>query len=138
METSPSRVSSGTVPISRRYMRTGSLVFSSRLSAGSCLAPGLVLARRSVGPTQLFLGLGIDQLDALGLEQGEDLFDLLRRGADIVRQHLIDLIYGEVPAVLAQGDQLPDFLVLLIHTLVGRFSLFLVTHGTLSFARESL
>ena len=29
MVTSPSRVSSGTVPISRRYMRTGSLVFSS-------------------------------------------------------------------------------------------------------------
>ena len=29
MATSPSRVSSGTVPISRRYMRTGSLVFSS-------------------------------------------------------------------------------------------------------------
>ncbi len=29
ISTSPSRVSSGTVPISRRYMRTGSLVFSS-------------------------------------------------------------------------------------------------------------
>ncbi len=29
MVTSPSRVSSGTVPISRRYMRTGSFVFSS-------------------------------------------------------------------------------------------------------------
>ena len=28
MRTSPSRVSNGTVPISRRYMRTGSLVFS--------------------------------------------------------------------------------------------------------------
>lgn len=29
ISTSPSRVSSGTVPISRRYMRTGSLVLSS-------------------------------------------------------------------------------------------------------------
>ena len=28
ISTSPSRVSSGTVPISRRYMRTGSLIFS--------------------------------------------------------------------------------------------------------------
>ena len=38
--TSPSRVSSGTVPISRRYMRTGSLVLSS--------APGV---RSSSGPS---------------------------------------------------------------------------------------
>ena len=43
ISTSPSRVSSGTVPISRRYMRTGSLVLSSapgvRSSSGSSPVP---------------------------------------------------------------------------------------------------
>ena len=43
MATSPSRVRSGTVPISRRYMRTGSLVLSSapgvRSSSGSSPEP---------------------------------------------------------------------------------------------------
>ena len=39
ISTSPSRVSSGTVPISRRYMRTGSLVLSS--------APGVRSSSRS-------------------------------------------------------------------------------------------
>ena len=51
ISTSPSRVSSGTVPISRRYMRTGSLVLSSApgvRSSSSSSAPSEV---RSIGLT---------------------------------------------------------------------------------------
>ena len=39
ISTSPSRVSSGTVPISRRYMRTGSLVLSRVPGVRSSSAP---------------------------------------------------------------------------------------------------
>ena len=39
ISTSPSRVSSGTVPISRRYMRTGSFVLSSAPGVRSSSAP---------------------------------------------------------------------------------------------------
>ena len=42
--TSPSRVSSGTVPISRRYMRTGSLVLSSAPGVRSSSMPSSVAA----------------------------------------------------------------------------------------------
>ncbi len=42
--TSPSRVSSGTVPISRRYMRTGSLVLSRAPGVRSSSIPSSVVA----------------------------------------------------------------------------------------------
>ena len=47
MATSPSRVRSGTVPISRRYMRTGSFVLSIVLGARSSSTSSLPSARRS-------------------------------------------------------------------------------------------
>ena len=60
ISTSPSRVSSGTVPISRRYMRTGSLVFSrapgvrsSSTSSPSSLSSNFLssAAEGSLGPS---------------------------------------------------------------------------------------
>ena len=47
ISTSPSRVSSGTVPISRRYMRTGSLVLSSAPGVRSSSSSSLPSAVRS-------------------------------------------------------------------------------------------
>ena len=47
ISTSPSRVSSGTVPISRRYMRTGSFVLSSAPGVRSSSSSSLPSAVRS-------------------------------------------------------------------------------------------
>ena len=58
ISTSPSRVSSGTVPISRRYMRTGSLVFSRvpgerSSSTSSDSSPASCSSSRSAAPRRL-------------------------------------------------------------------------------------
>ncbi len=78
MATSPSRVSSGTVPISRRYMRTGSLVLSS--APGGEVELGAVLGAVAVEVLVTAVGLvGIDDLDAGAAERVEQLVELLRR-----------------------------------------------------------
>ena len=105
ISTSPSRVSSGTVPISRRYMRTGSLVLSS--------APGveieLELLGAFAGPVEqlvfaVFL-LGIDDLDARAAERAEQIIELVRR-RDVGGQQLVDLVVEQVALFLADGDEL--------------------------------
>ena len=77
MATSPSRVSSGTVPISRRYMRTGSLVLSRapgvRSSSGSSLrAVAVEVLVPAVGL------VGIHDLDAGAAERVEEIVEILR------------------------------------------------------------
>ena len=112
MATSPSRVSSGTVPISRRYMRTGSLVLSSapgvRSSSGP--SPSAVLA---LHPVALAVGLlGVDQVDAGAAERGEQLFEIFGRRRQVGGQQIADLVVEQVALLLADDDQLADFIEL--------------------------
>ena len=112
ISTSPSRVSSGTVPISRRYMRTGSLVLSSapgvRSSSSSSDAFGRPVDRLLVAQVLL---VGVDDLDAGAAEGVEQIVELVGRG-DLRRQQLVDLVVQQVALLLADVDQLPYFVVL--------------------------
>ena len=121
MAISPSRERSSTEPISRRYMRTGSSV----RSAGS-LAPDLAgtgccwTSTSSFSPSasssgssrarRLFLGLGLlglDHVDAHLAEFRQDVLDLL--GLDLLRgQQRVDLVVGDIAALLGAADQLLD------------------------------
>ena len=108
MATSPSRVSSGTVPISRRYMRTGSFVLSS--------APGVRSRSPSSPPSppQLLVAVGllrIDDLDAGAAERAEQVVELLGRG-DVGRQQLVHFVVEQVALLLADGDELSNLVVL--------------------------
>ena len=102
MATSPSRVSSGTVPISRRYMRTGSLVLSSapgvRSSSGPSSAPSR--SKSFVAAVRL---VGVDDLDAGAAERVEQVVEVFRRG-DLRREHLVDLVVEEVALFLADAE----------------------------------
>ena len=110
ISTSPSRVSSGTVPISRRYMRTGSLVLSSApgvrsSSSSSALRPcGRWLCRRAG------ILIGVDHFDAGAAEDVEQIVELVGRG-DFRRQQLVDLVVQQVALLLADDDELPYFVV---------------------------
>ena len=111
ISTSPSRVSSGTVPISRRYMRTGSLVLSSApgvRSSSSSSAPSAVRSMRLFVPQVLLIG--VDDLDAGAAEGVEEVVELVR-GGDLRRQQLVHLVVQEVALLLADGDELPYFVV---------------------------
>ena len=156
---SPSRDNSSTEPISRRYMRTGSSV----RSAGSLAS---VFGRNRAGDLDqlalclrlllglllgLFLGLGLlglDHIDAHLAEHGENVLDLL--GIDLLgRQHRIDLVVGDVAALLGVADELLDGGVReveqrqrriwsLRRVLLGRlFLLFLVFLDRLGLARHT-
>ena len=120
MAISPSRESSSTEPISRRYMRTGSSVRSvgSLVSvlAGSFCVNLDQLAALGFG---LFLGLlalllallggllGLDDVHPHLAEHGEDVLDLL--GIDLLRgQNGVDLVMGDVAALLGAADELLD------------------------------
>ena len=110
ISTSPSRVSSGTVPISRRYMRTGSLVLSSApgvRSSSSSSAPSPV---RSSSLSLAVLLVRVDDLDAGAAERVEQVVELVGRG-DLRRQQLVDLVVEQVALFLADGDELPYFVV---------------------------
>ena len=74
---SPSRVSSGTVPISRRYMRTGSLIFSLK----SC---GQLQIEQLFAFFELLVELlgFFEDLDAGGVEIGEQIVEIARRRSD--------------------------------------------------------
>ena len=101
ISTSPSRVSSGTVPISRRYMRTGSLVFSS--------VPGRQVELDVLALFQLeFLVAGklgrVQQIDALGADGGDQIVQIVGR-ADLIRQHVVHVAVGEIALLLAGLDQ---------------------------------
>ena len=123
MATSPSRVSSGTVPISRRYMRTGSLVFSSipgvRSSSLSSAAPaGSSLtasasagsAASSAGARHLGRGRILVNVDAVALEGGEQVVDFFR-GVNFRRQDIVYFVVEQVAPLLAHGDELTYLIV---------------------------
>jgi hypothetical protein len=115
ISTSPRAVSSGTVPISRRYMRTGSLVLSSapgvRSSSSSSEPFGGSIDRLVVAQVLL---VGVDDFDAGAAERIEQVVELVRRG-DLGRQHLVDFVVEQVALFLADVDELPDFVVFLFN-----------------------
>ena len=112
MAISPSRESSSTEPISRRYMRTGSSVRSvgSLVSAlaGSfgCTStsspPSLSASSSGSSRGAFFLGLGflvLDDVDAHLAEHRQHVLDLL--GVDLLRgQTALICSYGDVAALL--------------------------------------
>jgi hypothetical protein len=116
---SPSRESSSTEPISRRYMRTGSSVRSvgslASALAGTLLdldqlaAFALDLLLRLLARVLLLFArlLGLDHVHAHLAEHGQHVLDLL--GIDLFRgQYRIDLIMRDVAALLAGTDDLLD------------------------------
>src|SRR6478672_9535432 len=110
----PSRDSSSTEPISRRYMRTGSSVradssellplagagrFSSTISPPSFCISGSVDSSLPLRPPLV-------RFDHLGLAC-EDALNLL--GIDLLRgQHRVDLVMGDVAELLGGADELLD------------------------------
>ncbi len=110
-ETSCSAVSSGTLPISRRYMRTGSLlaVLMERSSLGAALALGLLVARAGLAGACVVHAVGPDHVDAEVVEGHVDVVDLLGREVD-VGEDLEDVLGGEVALLLALVEQHADFL----------------------------
>ena len=116
MAISPSRESSSTEPISRKYMRTGSSVRSvgslvSDLAGTFCWtstsSPLSLRAPPRAPRAALLLArlLGLDDVDAHLAEHGEDVLDLL--GIDLFRQR-VDLVMGDVAALLGGADELLD------------------------------
>ena len=104
ISTSPSRVSSGTVPISRRYMRTGSLVFSS--------VPGREVELDVLALFQLEILVGaelrpVEQIDALGADGGDQIVDVVG-GGHLLRHHVVDVAVGQIALFLARVDQVCD------------------------------
>ncbi len=96
ISTSPSRVSSGTVPISRRYMRTGSLIFSPPS------ADRQFQIEKLFGLLELlFEILGLFQdLDAGAVQAGEDLVEF-RPAVDLAGQNFAHLVVQNVALLLA-------------------------------------
>ena len=108
MAISPSRDSSSTLPISRRYMRTGSSVrprlASSTLPVGSSSSASSAFSTLTGGGLAVLGFLALDDLDAHFVEIGHHVFDLL--GAVLLRrQNGVQLVEGDVAALLAAGDQ---------------------------------
>ncbi len=98
ISTSPSRVSSGTAPISRRYMRTGSLVLS-------LPAVGEIQIQNLVG----FFDFGVElrlfeDLDAGHIETCQQIVQV-RATAQIGGQQLADFVVQNVALFLAHGHQ---------------------------------
>ncbi len=109
---SPSRVRSSTEPISRMYMRTGSVVrpnsessVDTAASAASSSTSSCGSGRRRLRHQQRFgvRRLVVD-LDPHVVDHGDDALDLLGV-EDVVGQVVVDLGVGEVAALLAEHDQ---------------------------------
>ncbi len=109
ISTSPSRVSSGTVPISRRYMRTGSLVFSSApgvrsssTSSPASMSGSYFLSRPADGSFGSF-----EDVDSLRADGGQQVLEVLGR-MQVVGKQVVDLVVGQVALLLACIDQFFD------------------------------
>src|SRR5246127_1982917 len=117
---SPSRERSSTEPISRRYIRTGSSVRSVGSLVSALAGTARATSTRSPSPSDspspaspllglLFLlgFLGLDHVDAHLAEHSKNILDLL--GIDLLGgQHRIDLVVGDVAALLGVADELLD------------------------------
>ncbi len=113
MAISPSRVSSSTVPISRMYMRTGSVVRppspSSAVSAAAASSAAVSSTSRPLAAPageQQGLGIGRDfvHLDAHAVDHADDVFDLLRID-HVVGQVIVDFGVGQIALLQALADQ---------------------------------
>ena len=109
---SPSRVSSSTEPISRMYMRTGSVVRpnseSTVDSAASASSDGVLVGDggRGVRHQQRFgIRRLVVDLDAHVVDHADDVLDLLGI-QHVVGQVVVDLRVGQVAALLAQHDEI--------------------------------
>ena len=115
MAISPSRDSNSTVPISRRYMRTGSSVRSPGSDFLTSVTAFCVTSTSSLSVSSalvfLFLvgvGLfGFRDVDAHVREHRHDVLDLLGRGG-VGGQHFVELIEGHEAALLGLLDHLLD------------------------------
>ena len=96
ISTSPSRVSSGTAPISRRYMRTGSLTFSPTPAGRS--------RSRSSSFFELLLEvLGFfENLDSGAVEAREHILQFRAAGQISGGQNFAHLVVQDVALLLAQ------------------------------------
>ena len=113
---SPSRDSSSTEPISRRYMRTGSSVRSdgslsdltiSGLEVTSTSSPPSSSSSSSFSPSSPVGLVLLDHVDAHLGQHRERVLDLL--GGDLLgRHHGIELLIGDVAALLGLLDHLLD------------------------------
>ena len=108
ISTSPSRVSSGTVPISRRYMRTGSLVFSrvpgersSSMSSPASISSNFLSP--DFGP--------LEHINTLRANGGQQVLEVVGR-MHVVRDQVIHLVIGEITLLFAHIDQFFDIVVL--------------------------
>ena len=111
ISTSPSRVSSGTVPISRKYMRTGSLVFSRApgVRSSSTSSPASFLVEFLVHRGGRQLG-ALQHVNALRADGGEQIVEILGR-VDIVRDEVVHLAVGEISLLFARIDKLFNIVV---------------------------
>ncbi len=121
ISTSPSRVSSGTVPISRRYMRTGSLVFSSApgVRSSSTLAFGLLRFRISFrrefcrARRKFWSSVSMTSMPAVPNAENRSSRSSAE-AADFRRQKVADFVVKEVALLLADIDQLLHLIVLFV------------------------
>ena len=96
------------MPISRRYIRTGSLVLSARGQVElELLGPFAGAVEQLVLAVFLF---GIDDFDAGAAERAEQIVELVRR-RDVGGQKLIDLVDTAGILFFTDGNELPHFIV---------------------------
>ena len=115
MAISPSRDSSSTEPISRRYMRTGSSVRS--VGSLAVLVATAVVGRSATSVPSSFSSssassassdlVGLDDVDAHLVEHRHDVLDLLGRGG-VRGEDLVELVDGDIAALLRGLDHLLD------------------------------
>ena len=122
MAISPSRDSSSTEPISRRYMRTGSSVRSVGsflagaaatavpVCSASSLASSSASAAGSAGSASSPTLLVLDDVDAHVGEHGHGVLDLLG-GHFLRRQHRVQFVHGDIAALLGGLDHLLDGII---------------------------
>ena len=124
ISTSPSRVSRGTVPISRRYIRTGSLVLSIALGVrSSSMSSEPSLRRSSSLFSRYFCSESTTSIPALpkAVNNSSSSSDVVMSGWE----QLVHLVIEQVPLLLADLNELSYFVVLFFErqqcsSLVGR------------------